>query len=257
MEIKLSHNFPHVQRWLDDVGKQARFAAMRAINETAKDVQREIKDEIRQVFDRPTPYIVNSIRITTWAKRDKLEAVIEPKYMGGKGVEPTKVLQAEIAGGKRRLKKSEVALQRVGILPPGYVTVPGAAAPLDGFGNIKGSFLVQLLSYFQAFGEQGYRANMTSKRKGQLARRGLSTGGFRSIGGVEYFVSYGRLRGDRTEHLHPGIWSRSGIHGSTIKPVLMSCLWRATARVCTCTRSAKPLRTSGSPVTSNASSRSR
>lgn len=221
MKIEIRHNFPDVKRWLDDVGKQARFATMRAINETAKDVQREVKGEIGRVFDRPTPYIANSIRITTWARRDKLEAVVEPKYIGGKGVEPTKVLQAEIYGGPRRLKKSEVALQRAGILPPGYVTVPGAGAPLDGFGNIKGSFLVQLLSYFQAFGEQGYKANMTGKRKAQLAKRGVSASGFRTIAGVEYFVAYGALRGGRTAHLHPGIWSRTGTHGAVVKPILM------------------------------------
>jgi hypothetical protein len=221
VQLKISHNFPEVQRWLDDVGKQARYAAMKALNETAKDVQAGIKTEIRHVFDRPTSYIVNSIRITAWAKRDKLEAVIEPKYMGGKGVEPTKVLQAEIVGGPRRLKKSEVALRRVGILPPGYVTVPGEAAPLDGFGNIKGSFIVQLLSYFQAFGEQGYKANMTDRRKAQLAKRGVNANGYRKIGGVEYFVSYGKLRGGQTSHLHPGIWARSGTHGAVVKPILM------------------------------------
>lgn len=221
MKIEIKHNFPEVQRWIDSVGKQARYAAMKALNETAKEVQQGVKTEIGRVFDRPTPYIVSSIRITSWANRDKLEAVIEPKYMGGKGVEPTKVLKAEIFGGPRRLKKSEVALQRAGILPAGYVTVPGAAAPLDAFGNVKGSFIVQLLSYFAAFSEQGYRANMTAKRKGQLAKRGVTAGGFRTIGGVEYFVSRGKLRSGPTQHLHPGIWSRSGIHGSTVKPILM------------------------------------
>lgn len=221
MKISITHNFPDVQRYIDNVGKQARYAAMKAINETAKDVQTGIKTEIKRVFDRPTTYIVNSIRITTWAKREKLEAVIEPTYLGGKGVEPTKVLKAEIFGGPRRLKKSEVALQKAGLLPAGYVTVPGDAAPLDQYGNIKGSFIVQLLSYFQAFGEQGYKANMTGKRKAQLAKRGLSAGGFKTIGGVEYFVSYGNLRGGRGGHLHPGIWSRSGIHGVIVKPILM------------------------------------
>jgi hypothetical protein len=221
VKIAISHNFPEVQRWIDSVGKQARYAAMKAINETAKEVQTGIKAEMRRVFDRPTPYIINAIRITSWAKRDKLEAVIEPKYMGGKGVEPTKVLRAEIFGGPRRLKKSELALQRVGILPRGMVTVPGQQCPLDQFGNVKGSFIVQLLSYFQAFGEQGYKANMTARRKASLAKRGLNANGFRMIGGVEYFVSYGKLRGGRGAHLHPGIWARSGTHGAVVKPILM------------------------------------
>lgn len=219
--ISIRHNFPDVQRWVDAVGKQARFAAMRAINETAKDVQAGIKAEIMRVFDRPTPYITSSFRITTWATRDRLEAVIEPKYIGGKGVDPNSVLAAEISGGTRRLKRSEVALQRAGILPRGMVTVPGAGAPLDQYGNLKGSFIVQLLSYFQAFSEQGYKANMTDKRKAQLAKRRVSASGFRQIAGVEYFVAYGKLRGGRSGHLHPGIWSRTGTHGAVVKPILM------------------------------------
>jgi hypothetical protein len=214
-------NFPEVQRWIDTVGKQARYATSVAMNQTMKDAQTAIKAALPRVFDRPTPYIVNSIRITTWAKPGALTAVLEPAYLGGKGVDPQKVLAAEIFGGTRRLKRSEVALQRVGILPPGYVTVPGSACPLDEYGNVKGSFIVQLLSYFAAFGEQGYRANMTDKRKAKLAKRGVTASGYRIIGGVEYFVSYGKLRGGRAGHLHPGIWSRSGIHGATIKPILM------------------------------------
>ena len=37
--------------------------------------------------------------------------------------------------------------------------------PLALTGSALGAFLVQLISYFQAFGEQGYRANMTGKRR--------------------------------------------------------------------------------------------
>lgn len=219
--IGVRDNFPEVQRWIDTVGKQARYAASVAMNTTTKDAQAVIKAALPRVFDRPTPYIINAIRITTYAKPGALTTVLEPAYMGGKGVDPQKILAAEIFGGQRRLKRSEVALQRAGILPPGYVTVPGDAAPLDEYGNIKGSFIVQLLSYFAAFSEQGYRANMTDKRKAKLAKRGVTASGYRIIGGVEYFVAYGNLRGGRGGHLHPGIWSRSGIHGATIKPILM------------------------------------
>jgi hypothetical protein len=191
------------------------------MNSTMQVVQRDLVAELPRVFDRPTPYITRSIKITTWAKRDALRAVIEPAYMGGKGVDPQNVLRAEVFGGPRKLKRSEVALQRIGVLQPGFITVPGQACPLDDFGNIKGSFLVQLLSYLQAFGEQGYRANMTDKRKRRLAKYGKSERGFRTINGVEYFVSHGRLRGGVGSWLHPGIWARSGIHGSTLKPILM------------------------------------
>jgi hypothetical protein len=221
VKIDVRTNYPEVARWYGDVQKQARFATSRALNATANVVRDNLRAEARRVFDRPTPYIVNSFKVRRYSSRDNLEAEIGATYMGGKGVDPERLLEAEIAGGPRRLKSSERALQRAGILPGGHFTVPGEAAPLDQYGNIKGSFLVQLLSYFQAFSEQGYKANMTGKRKAQLAKRGTNARGFRTINGVEYFVAYGRLRGGKTKHLHPGIWSRSGTHGSNVKPVLM------------------------------------
>ena len=107
------------------------------------------------------------------AKPDKLSVTIEPAYMGGKGIDPQKILNAQAWGGRRHDKRSEVALRRAGILPTGYQTAipddarggpyPGSD---DGRGNLRGAFLVQLISYFRAFGEQGYKANMSAKGYG-------------------------------------------------------------------------------------------
>lgn len=105
------------------------------------------------------------------ATPERLSVEIEPTYFGGKGVDPQKILQAQEFGGARRDKRSEAALRRIGILPSGYQTaIPETPYPGsdDGRGNIRGGFLVKLLSYFQAMGEQGYKANMTDRRKARL-----------------------------------------------------------------------------------------
>jgi len=221
LRLDVRDNIPGAVRWVDDLAKQTAFATSKAINQTANAVRNELRREVGQVFDRPTPYVVNAMRVKRYSTKSDLRAEVGPAYLGGKGVDPESVLHAEVFGGPRRLKRSEVALQRVGILPQGFYIVPGEGAPRDAYGNVPGSFLVQLLSYLQAMGEQGYRANMTDKRKRQLAKVGKSAGGFKTIGGVEYFVAYGNLRGGKTAHLHPGIWSRRGIHGSDVKPVLL------------------------------------
>ena len=100
--------------------------------------------------------------------------------------------------------------------------VPGSGCQLDAYGNIKGSFLVQLASYFQSFGEQGYRANMTDKRKAKLKGAGRTEQGYKTINGVVYFVSHGKMRSGRGgTHLAPGIWAKSGVHGVMVKPIIM------------------------------------
>ena len=73
------------------------------------------------------------------------------------------------------------------------------------------------IAYFNAFNQQGFRANMTDKRRANLAgKRGAK------ITGVEYFISRGPgMWYGRQQRLPAGIWSRTGTHGSDIKPVFM------------------------------------
>jgi len=200
--------------------KGIKDASAKAINDTAYQVMRTMLKEMDSVFDQVTPYLKKSVWIEQ-ATPDKLSATILPTYYGGKGIDPQKILAAQESGGPRRDKRVEAALRRVGILPAGYQTTPPKdplPGSVDGRGNFKGSFIVQLISYFQAFAEQGHRANMTKKRKDKLANMGVTENGYKTINGFVYIVSYGRLRG---QHLAPGIWAKSGIHGSTVKPVIM------------------------------------
>lgn len=216
---------------LEKVQKQLRMlsdrgikeASAKAINDTAFEVRRTMQREMDSVFDRVTPYLRKSVWINL-ATPDQLTATILPTYYGGKGIDPQKILAAQEAGGKRRDKRVESALRRVGILPNGYQTAPPIdpmPGSVDDRGNFKGSFIVQLISYFQAFAEQGHRANMTDKRKAKLANVGKSANGYKTINGFVYFVSYGKLRGGPSSHLAPGIWAKSGIHGSNVKPVML------------------------------------
>lgn len=198
-------------------GKQARTAYAAALNDTGFQVRRAMRNEIRSVFDRPTPYVANSVFVRK-ATAERLSVAIEPTYYGGKGIDPQQILQAQEFGGTRRDKRSEVALRRAGILPAGYQTaIPRIPYPSsdDGRGNLRGSFIVQLISYFQAFGEQGYRANMTARRRANVHA------GTAKRTGRRYFVAYGRLRSGATSHLAPGVWAVQGTHGVDLRPVLM------------------------------------
>ncbi len=210
-------------------GPQFKAAAAKTLNMVAGRVAKEVKAEMGRVFDRPTEYAMRSVQWKA-ATADSLSVTVAPTYFGGKGIDPQKFLLAQAEGGNRRDKRAEVAFKRVGILPSGMqMVIP--KRPFEGsadkYGNLKGSFIVQLISYFQAFGEQGYRANMTQKRKDKIAdRRAYSSlynkQTYRGVMGHEFFVvnRNGQMRGVhdrtmRTSHLQPGIWARSSRHGST------------------------------------------
>lgn len=213
-------------------GEQAARAYAKALNDTGFEIRRAMQDEMRAVFDKPTDYILRSPRVKM-ATAARLSVTIEPAYMGGKGVDPQKILNAQSWGGRRSDKRSEVALRRAGILPTGLQTaIPTSPYPGsdDGRGNLKGSFLVQIISYFQAFGEQGYRANMTDKRKRSIHKGTKRAAGRRYfvinadggqkvwtvVGGEPVFKSSGRR-----SHLAPGIWAASGSGGVDVRPVIL------------------------------------
>ncbi len=202
-------------------GPKLEEAAAKALNDIAFQIRRAMQEEMRIVFDRPTSYILSSVFVRQ-ASPGKLVAAIVPTYAGGKGIDPQRILGAQSTGGLRRDKRSESALRRIGFLPAGYQTVipsdplPGSD---DGRGNLKGSFVTRLLSYLGALGEQGYRANMTARRRANMEQRQVSAQGYRQIGGVALFVAVpGRMS---TRHLAPGVWAKSGTHGAVLRPVLL------------------------------------
>ncbi len=230
LNINIRDNAAEVLRDLGRLGQRADIALQRAVRDTAFAVRDAEQAEIRRVFDRPTPYTLNGLRIrysrteiaaTVWLK-DELDA--------GKGIAATKYLAAQIDGGARRMKRFESALSRVGVLPAGWRAVPGVGATYDAFGNMSRGQIVQILSYFQAFSEGGYRANSTEDSRKRTAKGRKGTLGF------EYFAAQPGFRMGRrswmhgkSQHLQPGIYKRTFTGGlgprggreSEITPVLI------------------------------------
>lgn len=164
-------------RRLDDVfRKQVPFATVVALNNTAFKAKEKVEHEIRDVFDRPTPWMQKSMRVTK-AKKTYLAAQVDFERWGNKqGYTAGDVLRASIFGGARRLKGFERALLRKGYLEAGEYAVPGNAASemgmIDQYGNMKAGAIVQILSKLQAFQEQGYTANVTGKKRQRAPGRG-------------------------------------------------------------------------------------
>lgn len=194
------------------MGKQVRFATSRALNASAFKAKQETERAIGNSFDRPTAWVSKSVRYRK-STIDKLESQVDFDAWGNKqGVTASQVLNAEIRGGARRMKRHEVALQKIGVLPAGMRIVPGDAAKLDAYGNMLAGQINQIMSWFQAFGQQGYSANMRDGGK-RLGRDNKRTG----AKGFAYFV----LREKRGKLL-PGVYQRFSFGaGSAVKPVMI------------------------------------
>jgi hypothetical protein len=156
-----------------------------------------VKAEVDRVFDRPTPYVRNGFRVikvgqtvtssAATRKEDNAAAVaiiagageifadVEYKEgndvsagQGGGAIPTRKILAAQVAGGTRRFKRFEIALQRVGALPAGLMVVPARGARLDQYGNITGARITAILSDLRAFQETGFKANRAEGVRGRF-----------------------------------------------------------------------------------------
>lgn len=196
-------------RLAQSLPKQVRYAASVAINTALQQGLQAERARMQQVFDRPTPYVVGRGVSLTPSTKDKLVGQLAVDTQpAGSNVPAGKPLLAEVQGGARRAKRSELLLQRAGILPAGWLTTPGKAARMDGYGNLARGQILEILSWFQAY-------PATNRREGRVrssARDNISAAGkqrrrkaTRTHAGREYFaVQPGAKRGG----LRPGIYVR-------------------------------------------------
>jgi hypothetical protein len=188
---------------------QLPYAAMAAANETGFAVREQWAAAMPQVFDRPTPLTQKAVLIRKATKQTGA-AEIYIRDEASKGTPPAKYLQAQVAGGERRLKGSEKRLQAGGFLPAGSFAVPGAGAELDAYGNIPGSQMNRILSQLGARFDP-YQ-NETETSRDRRHRREVKKGERRS----DYFA----LRQARGR-LAPGVYQRviTGF-GSAVRSIL-------------------------------------
>jgi len=142
-----------------------------ALNHTANQARQALRAEMQSVFDRPTPWTLNSIRILN-AKPQSLEAALWVKDDSG-GKNPYSAedyLLPQVEGGERIKRVAEGYLRENGILPAGRFIVPGRGARLDAYGNIQKGHMMQILSGLKVMHLSGSDHNATdssrSLRKG-------------------------------------------------------------------------------------------
>lgn len=129
--------------------RQFPFIVSLAMNKTGKIVREGLKNNMPLSLDRPTNFTLNSLMIRP-ATKIKLETDVGLREFAGKGTPASKYLLPQIHGGDRKHKRFERALIESGLMPNNYYAVPGGSAPLDNYGNVRGSYITSMLSYLKS-----------------------------------------------------------------------------------------------------------
>lgn len=140
-----------LEKKLKSLPGKAHRAAKVALNKTGKEIKAEIRKEMQQVFDKPTPYTLNSLQLTP--AKEKLEAKVyfkEPDRMQQHYLVP------QVEGGERKLKGFERGIGLGQLYPTSFVR-PNI------YGNVSAGQIRQMLSVLgRAETSAGYRANLTA-----------------------------------------------------------------------------------------------
>lgn len=156
---------------LMQLGSEAGVALADALNHGANTARQRLVAEMHNVFEEPTPWVLNSIYMQN-ATPSMLEAALWVKdgRLGGKGRGFDEWFNPQVAGGQRLVKGSEKMLREIGVLPAGRFIVPAAGARLAADGGISRGHMMQILSGLKAYSKSGSDHNATGSR--QSLRKG-------------------------------------------------------------------------------------
>lgn len=156
--------------------------AMRnALNDVAFMAKSAVVEQMKVDLDRPTSFTLNAFYVDK-ASKENLSAKLRFQ-------DPTRLSESQhylyptTYGVIRGFKKFEAALLAKGLIPSGWMTVPGKDQPLDAYGNVSSGLMKEILAWFEAHPVRaGYQNNMTD------ATRAKRRAGTRSTLGYEFFV---------------------------------------------------------------------
>lgn len=216
-------DLPQLQEALREMSQRRLNAGVATgLTRTAVQVRDAQRAAMTQVFDRPTPYTLNSLwlqpatgsmsaagRVELPALPGKnaffgrrgqagyLEAQVYIKDQGNnQGAAIDHYLRPQIESGTRDAKGLEKTLYRAGVLPAGWRVVPGQSARLDAYGNVSRGQITEVLSQLRIQIVAGSSRSMSFEPKAM--RRAVKRAGGR------YFL----VPLNRGYKLPPGIYQR-------------------------------------------------
>lgn len=200
--------------------KQAGRAAERALDKTVVIIRDETQEYMRRRFERPTPYTMNSLKVTKTQRHNMVAYVWfkRPPRMS------KHYLLAQVEGGGRSFKGFDIAMGNKFFAPPSRPShITGRGARLDKYGNITGGQIRQIMSVLKvAERSAGYSANITasSAKRNRKPRDYvlLRTRHGRLAPGVYQRYQTGPGFGAKTKKTLPfGEWQKGKHKGSIIR----------------------------------------
>lgn len=143
--------------------KQVPYALASALNSTAYGAMKYEQAEIKDSFDRPTPWVQKGV-LYQKASTSSLASFTRLADDRDRKGDVRSILEPHVYGGGRAIKRSERRMRHTGAMGGGQFLVPGPGAPIDSHGNISGPQMKQLLGFAQQYFELGY--NVTRKTGG-------------------------------------------------------------------------------------------
>ena len=194
-----------LQARLSGMEKQIPFAASRALNNMGFKANAEIKEEMKNIFEGgPTPFSLRAFKIDK-ANKNKLIVTVGLRNDGGY----EKALSHLFTGGTRQWKKLEGYMRSSGMLPSGYMAVPGEKFPMDSRGNMRRTQLAEMLGVL--------KSSIRNLRIDYTRARDYNSNKISKV--IGFFVVLPTAK----SHLHPGIYRRieQGKYKSHIQPYIM------------------------------------
>ena len=217
MRIVVQHNIDSIIANLKNGQSQVAYATSVAINKTADLALRRVRAEMPKVFIKPTPWVLNSLRVKRSTKTNlTAELAFKDAWSSSAGeVGGKTMISPHVYGGGRAFKGFEVRLNRAGILPSGWFAMPGGAAKMDAYGNMNRGQITTLLNVLGTYTESGY-----NKANAKTLARFAKGNAKRGIYGFAYWVNPVGLR--NVGHIPPGVYQRVQTpFGSSLKPILI------------------------------------
>ena len=213
MKFAIHVDTKRVTAGLSDLARrQLPFVTAKMLTGLASDTQTHFKRRLPVVFDRPTPFTQRGVSMKRAEKTTLTAEVFFPESQEQSGRATREYIRpgVDTATYARQQKKTEFLLTRMGVLPAGWVTVPGRYIQndkLDGHGNMPGAYYKQIIRNLQIKSHALKPVTAASHRR--AARMGVDN---------EFFVVVpGRnALGKGGGWLPPGVWKRQGKGGSTL-----------------------------------------